>query len=76
MAGAGAEAGGGAAARTGGDAGTDAELRTHGYPNLGFANPLLYKIARSRLRRLVFRDVRAGSYGESVGCVLKPLTVR
>ena len=27
----------------------DAELRTHGYPNIGFANPLLYKIARSHL---------------------------
>ena len=36
----------------------DAELRTHGHPNLGFANPLLYKIARSKLRRAVFRDVR------------------
>jgi subtilase family serine protease len=39
----------------------DAELRTHGYPNLGFANPLLYKIARSKLRHTVFRDVRIGS---------------
>ena len=39
----------------------DAELRTHGYPNLGFANPLLYKIARSKLRHAVFRDVRVGS---------------
>jgi len=39
----------------------DAELRTHGYPNLGFANPLLYKIARSKLRHAVFRDVRSGS---------------
>jgi subtilase family serine protease len=52
----------------------DAELRTHGYPNLGFANPLLYKIARSKLRRVVFRDVRTGSNdvfaakGRGVGC--------
>ncbi len=52
----------------------DAELRTHGYPNLGFANPLLYKIARSKLRPCVFRDVRIGSNdvfaatGHGVGC--------
>ena len=50
----------------------DAELRTHGYPNLGFANPLLYKIARSKLRHAVFRDVRVGSNdvfkGRGVGC--------
>ena len=50
----------------------DAELRTHGYPNLGFANPLLYKIARSKLRHVVFRDVRVGSNdvfkGRGVGC--------
>jgi subtilase family serine protease len=52
----------------------DAELRTHGYPNLGFANPLLYKIARSKLRHAVFRDVRSGSNdvfsakGHGVGC--------
>jgi subtilase family serine protease len=50
----------------------DAELRTHGYPNLGFANPLLYKIARSKLRHIVFRDVRIGSNdvfaGRGVGC--------
>jgi subtilase family serine protease len=52
----------------------DAELRTHGYPNLGFANPLLYKIARSKLRHAVFRDVRVGSNdvfaakGHGVGC--------
>jgi subtilase family serine protease len=52
----------------------DAELRTHGYPNLGFANPLLYKIARSKLRHAVFRDVRIGSNdvfaakGRGVGC--------
>jgi subtilase family serine protease len=52
----------------------DAELRTHGHPNLGFANPLLYKIARSKLRHAVFRDVRVGSNdvfaasGRSVGC--------
>jgi subtilase family serine protease len=52
----------------------DAELRTHGYPNLGFANPLLYEIARSKLRHAVFRDVRTGSNdvfaaeGRGVGC--------
>lgn len=52
----------------------DAELRTHGYPNLGFANPLLYQIARSKLRHAVFRDVRIGSNdvfgtkGRGVGC--------
>jgi len=52
----------------------DAELRTHGYPNLGFANPLLYKIARSKLRHAVFRDVRSGTNdvfaakGHGVGC--------
>jgi kumamolisin len=50
----------------------DAELRTHGYPNLGFANPLLYRIHRSRLRRAVFRDVRRGNNdvfgGKGVGC--------
>jgi subtilase family serine protease len=50
----------------------DAELRTHGHPNLGFANPLLYKIARSKLRDVVFRDVRVGSNdvftGRGVGC--------
>jgi subtilase family serine protease len=52
----------------------DAELRTHGYPNLGFANPLLYKIARSKLRHAVFRDVQIGSNdvfaakGHGVGC--------
>jgi kumamolisin len=52
----------------------DAELRTHGYPNLGFANPLLYKIAHSKLRHAVFRDVRIGSNdvfaatGHGVGC--------
>jgi subtilase family serine protease len=52
----------------------DAELRTHGYPNLGFANPLLYKIAHSKLRHSVFRDVRVGSndvfaaIGRGVGC--------
>ena len=50
----------------------DAELRTHGYPNLGFVNPLLYKIARSKLRHAVFRDVRLGSNdvfaGRGVGC--------
>ena len=52
----------------------DAELRMHGYPNLGFANPLLYKIARSKLRHAVFRDVRLGSNdvfaakGRGVGC--------
>jgi subtilase family serine protease len=52
----------------------DAELRMRGYPNLGFANPLLYKIARSKLRHVVFRDVRVGSndvfaaQGHGVGC--------
>jgi subtilase family serine protease len=50
----------------------DAELRTHGYPNLGFVNPLLYKIARSKFRHAVFRDVRIGSNdvfpGRGVGC--------
>ena len=52
----------------------DAALRTHGYPNLGFANPLLYKTARSKLRHAVFRDVRTGSndvfkaQGRGVGC--------
>jgi subtilase family serine protease len=52
----------------------DAELRMHGYPNLGFANPLLYKIAHSKLRHVVFRDVRVGSndvfaaQGRGVGC--------
>jgi hypothetical protein len=50
----------------------DAELRTHGHPNLGFANPLLYRIHRSHLRRVVFRDVRSGNNdvfaGRGVGC--------
>jgi hypothetical protein len=50
----------------------DVELRTHGHPNLGFANPLLYKIDRSRLRRVVFHDVRRGGNdvfgGRGVGC--------
>jgi subtilase family serine protease len=52
----------------------DAALRTHGHPNLGFANPLLYEIARSKLRHAVFRDVRTGSNdvfrgtGRGVGC--------
>jgi kumamolisin len=50
----------------------DAELRTHGRPNLGFVNPLLYRIHRSRLRRAVFRDVRRGNNdvfgGRGVGC--------
>ncbi|HEX5192341.1 MAG TPA: S53 family peptidase [Solirubrobacteraceae bacterium] len=50
----------------------DSELRTHGRPNLGFANPLLYRIHRSRLRRAVFRDVRTGNNdvfpGRGVGC--------
>jgi kumamolisin len=50
----------------------DSELRTHGHPNLGFANPLLYRIAGSRLRRAVFRDLRSGTNdvfpGRGVGC--------
>ena len=51
----------------------DSELRTHGHPNLGFANPLLYRIDRSRLRRVVFHDVRRGDndvFGgrRGVGC--------
>ena len=50
----------------------DAELRTHEHPNLGFANPLLYRIYRSKLRRVAFRDVRSGNndvFGaHGVGC--------
>jgi hypothetical protein len=50
----------------------DAELRTHGHPNLGFANPLLYRIHGSKFRRAVFRDVRSGNNdvfaGHGVGC--------
>jgi kumamolisin len=47
----------------------DAELRMHGHPNLGFANPLLYRIHRSRLGHAVFRDVRSGNNDvRGVGC--------
>ena len=52
----------------------DAQLRSHGRPNLGFANPLLYRIDRSSLGPHVFSDVIRGSNdvfaprGRAVGC--------
>jgi hypothetical protein len=38
----------------------DQSARAHGQASLGFLNPLLYGIGRSRSRRSVFYDLRHG----------------
>lgn len=49
----------------GGLAIVDEELRMHGHEQLGFVNPLLYKLGRSPARTQVFSDVT--EFGNDVG---------